>query len=319
MNLSAPFVNRPVATTLLTIGLMLVGALAFQLLPVSPLPSVDIPTIKVSASLPGASPETMAAAVTLPLERSLGRISGITEMTSSSVLGSARIVLQFDLDRDINGAARDVQAALNAASSQLPPGMSANPDYRKVNPADAPVMILSLTSNTMTQGQIYDAASTIIAQKLSQLEGVGEVEIGGSSLSAVRVELNPQALHQYGIGFDNVRTAIAAANSNLPQGALEDGERHWQVSTNGQARSAADYLPVIMGYSNGGASVKLADVANVVNSVQDLRNAGSANGKPAVLVVIRREPNANIIETVAASPGSCRRCGRRFRQRLTSR
>ncbi|MFZ1547687.1 MAG: efflux RND transporter permease subunit, partial [Candidatus Nitrotoga sp.] len=298
MNLSAPFVNRPVATTLLTIGLMLVGALAFQLLPVSPLPSVDIPTIKVSASLPGASPETMAAAVTLPLERSLGRISGITEMTSSSVLGSARIVLQFDLDRDINGAARDVQAALNAASSQLPPGMSANPDYRKVNPADAPVMILSLTSNTMTQGQIYDAASTIIAQKLSQLEGVGEVEIGGSSLSAVRVELNPQALHQYGIGFDNVRTAIAAANSNLPQGALEDGERHWQVSTNGQARSAADYLPVIMGYSNGGASVKLADVANVVNSVQDLRNAGSANGKPAVLVIIRREPNANIIETV---------------------
>lgn len=298
MNLSAPFVNRPVATTLLTIGLMLVGALAFLLLPVSPLPSVDIPTIKVSASLPGASPETMAAAVTLPLERSLGRISGITEMTSSSVLGSARIVLQFDLDRDINGAARDVQAALNAASSQLPAGMSANPDYRKVNPADAPVMILGLTSNTMTQGQIYDAASTIIAQKLSQLKGVGEVEIGGSSLPAVRVELNPQALHQYGIGFDNVRTAIAAANSNLPQGALEDGERHWQVSSNGQARSAAEYLPVIMGYSKSGASVKLADVANVVNSVQDLRNAGSANGKPAVLVIIKREPNANIIETV---------------------
>ena len=298
MNLSAPFVNRPVATTLLTIGLILVGALAFLLLPVSPLPSVDIPTIKVSASLPGASPETMAAAVTLPLERSLGRISGITEMTSSSVLGSARIVLQFDLDRDINGAARDVQAALNAASSQLPAGMSANPDYRKVNPADAPVMILGLTSNTMTQGQIYDAASTIIAQKLSQLKGVGEVEIGGSSLPAVRVELNPQALHQYGIGFDNVRTAIAAANSNLPQGALENGERHWQVSSNGQARSAAEYLPVIMGYSNSGASVKLADVANVVNSVQDLRNAGSANGKPAVLVIIKREPNANIIETV---------------------
>ncbi|CAH1199908.1 multidrug efflux pump RND permease subunit MdtC [Candidatus Nitrotoga sp. BS] len=298
MNLSAPFVNRPVATTLLTIGLILVGALAFLLLPISPLPSVDIPTIKVSASLPGASPETMAAAVTLPLERSLGRISGITEMTSSSVLGSARIVLQFDLDRDINGAARDVQAALNAASSQLPAGMSANPDYRKVNPADAPVMILGLTSNTMTQGQIYDAASTIIAQKLSQLKGVGEVEIGGSSLPAVRVELNPQALHQYGIGFDNVRTAIAAANSNLPQGALENGERHWQVSSNGQARSAAEYLPVIMGYSNSGASVKLADVANVVNSVQDLRNAGSANGKPAVLVIIKREPNANIIETV---------------------
>ena len=298
MNISAPFINRPVATTLLTVGLMLVGVLAFLLLPVSPLPSVDIPTIKVSASLPGASPETMAAAVTLPLERSLGRISGITEMTSSSALGAARIVLQFDLDRDINGAARDVQAALNAASSQLPAGLSANPAYRKVNPADAPVMILSLTSNTMTQGQIYDAASTIVAQKLSQLKGVGEVELGGSSLPAVRVELNPQSLHKYGIGFNDVRAAIAASNSNLPQGALEDGRRHWQISTNGQARSAAEYLPVIVGYSNSGTSVKLADVANVVNSVQDLRNAGSANGKPAVLVIIKREPNANIIETV---------------------
>lgn len=299
MNLSAPFINRPVATTLLTIGLMLVGALAFLLLPISPLPRVDIPTIKVSASLPGASPETMAAAVTLPLERSLGRIAGITEMTSSSALGSARIVLQFDLKRDINGAARDVQAALNAASSLMPAGLPANPVYRKMNPDDAPIMILSLTSDTMTQGQIYDAASTIIAQNLSQLKGVGEVEIGGSSLPAVRIELNPQALHQYGIGFDNVRTAISASNSKLPQGALENSEQHWQVSTNGQARSAAEYLPVIVGYRNNGASVKLADVANVVNSVQDLRNAGSANGKPAVLVIISREPNANIIETVS--------------------
>jgi len=298
MNLSAPFIDRPVATTLLTLGLVLAGALAWRLLPVSPLPRVDIPTIKVSASLPGASPETMAAAVTLPLERSLGRIAGITEMTSSSALGSTRIVLQFDLDRDINGAARDVQAALNAAHSLLPSGLLINPSYRKVNPADAPVMILGLTSDTMTQGQMYDAASTVIAQKLSQLRGVGEVEIGGSSLPAVRVELNPQALHQYGIGLDNVRTAIATANSNRPQGALEDGERHWQISSNGQARSAAEYLPVIVGYNSSGASVQLADVANVVDSVQDLRNAGSANGKPAVLVVIRRESDANIIETV---------------------
>jgi len=298
MNLSAPFIERPVATSLLTLGLVLVGALAFLLLPVSPLPRVDIPTIKVSATLPGASPETMAAAVTLPLERSLGRIAGITEMTSSSALGSTRIVLQFDLNRDINGAARDVQAALNAASSLLPSGLSANPGYRKVNPADAPVMILGLTSDTLSQGQMYDVASTIIAQKLSQLRGVGEVEIGGSSLPAVRVDLNPEALHQYGVGFDNVRKAIVASNSNLPQGALEDDKRHWQIATNGQARVAADYMPVIVGYRSSGSTVQLADVAEVVDSVQDLRNAGSANGTPAVLVIIRRESDANIIDTV---------------------
>ncbi|HHJ35912.1 MAG TPA: multidrug transporter subunit MdtC [Gammaproteobacteria bacterium] len=298
MNFSAPFILRPVATTLLTVGLMLVGMVALHLLPIAPLPRVDIPTIKVKASLPGASPETMASAVTIPLERSLGRIAGITEMTSRSALGATRIVLQFDLDRDINGAARDVQAALNAAQSLLPAGLPTNPSYRKVNPADAPIIILGLTSDTMSQGQMYDVASTIIAQKLSQLRGVGEVEIGGSSLPAVRVELNPQALHKYGIGFEEVRKAIASSNSNLPQGALEDDQHHWQISANSQARSAAEYLPVIVGYSSNGATVKLADVADVVDSVQDTRNAGSANGKPAVLVIIRREPNANIIETV---------------------
>jgi len=298
VNFSAPFIDRPVATTLLTFGLVLLGAVALQLLPVSPLPRVDIPTIKVSASLPGASPETMAAAVTTPLERALSRIAGITEMTSSSALGSTRIVLQFDLNRDIDGAARDVQAALNAARSTLPPGLPSNPAYRKVNPADAPIMILSLSSDTLTQGQMYDAASTIISQKLSQLRGVGEVEIGGSSLPAVRVELNPQALHQYGIGFDDVRKSIAASNSNRPLGALEDGTRHWQISTNGQARSAAEYMPVLVKYGSNGASVRLADVAGVVDSVQDVRTAGLANGNPAVLVVVRREADANIVETV---------------------
>ena len=297
MNLSAPFIDRPVATTLLTIGLVLVGAAALRLLPVAPLPRVDVPTIKVSASLPGASPETMAAAVTAPLERSLGRIAGITEMTSNSALGSTRIVLQFDLERDIDGAARDVQAALNAARSTLPPGLLGDPSYRKVNPADAPIMILGLTSDTMTQGQMYDAVSTVIAQKLSQVRGVGEVEIGGSSLPAVRVELNPLALHQYGIGFEDVRAALAGANANRPKGAVEDAGSYWQIDANDQAKTAADYMPLIVAYRNG-AAVGLSDVAQVVDSVQDLRNAGSANAKPAVLVVIRRQSDANIIETV---------------------
>ncbi len=297
MNISMPFIDRPVATTLLTFGFALAGAVAFRLLPVSPLPRVDVPTISVSASLPGASPETMAATVAMPLERSLGLIAGITEMTSSSALGSTRIVLQFDLDRDINGAARDVQAAINAARSSLPTGLNGNPTYRKVNPADAPIMILALTSDTMTQGQMYDAASTIIAQKLSQLEGVGQVQVGGSSLPAVRVEINPQALYKYGIGFEDVRAALAGANANRPKGVVEDGARYWQVDANDQAKTAADYLPLIVAYRNG-APVGLTDVADVVDSVQDLRNAGSANGRPSVLVIVSRQPNANIIETV---------------------
>ena len=297
MNPSAPFVDRPVATTLLTAGLLLAGVLAYRLLPVAPLPRVDIPTITVSASLPGASPETMAAAVTTPLERSLGRIAGITEMTSASTLGGARITLQFDLDRDINGAARDVQAALNAAGGFLPPGMPSKPGYRKVNPADAPVMILALTSDTLTQGQMYETASTIIAQKLAQLPGVGQVQIGGSSPPAVRIELNPNSLHKYGVGLEDVRAAIEAANATRPKGALETGARRWQIGANDQARAAAEYLPVIVAY-RAGAALRIADVAEAADSVQDLRHAGLANGKPAVLVLVTRQPNANVIETV---------------------
>ena len=239
----------------------------------------------------------MAATVATPLERSLGRIAGITEMTSSSALGSTSITLQFDLSRDIDGAARDVQAALNAARSLLPTGLPSNPTYRKVNPADAPIMILALTSDTMTRGQMYDAGSTIIAQKLSQLAGVGQVIVGGSSLPAVRVELNPQALNKYGIGFEDVRAVLAATNANRPKGAVEEGDRHWQIYANDQAKTAAEYEPLIVAYRNGSA-VKLADLGQIVDSVQDLRNAGSSNGKPSVLIIIFRQPNANIIETV---------------------
>jgi multidrug efflux pump len=297
VNLSETFIRRPVATTLLTLGVALSGAVAFRLLPVAPLPRVDFPTISVSASLPGASPETMAATVATPLERALGRIAGVTEMTSSSSLGSTNVVLQFDLDRDINGAARDVQAAINASRSLLPSGLPSNPTYRKVNPADAPIMILGLTSESMTQGQMYDAAATVLAQKLSQVEGVGQVTIGGSSLPAVRVELNPATLNRYGIALDDVRLAITANNVNRPKGAVEDATRHWQILANDQAKKAADYIPVIVAYRNG-AAVRLSDVAEVVDSVQDVRNAGSLNGKPSVVLLINRQPDANIIETV---------------------
>ena len=291
------FVHRPVATTLLTLGIALSGILAFRLLPVSPLPQVDFPTISVQASLPGASPETMAATVAMPLERSLGRIAGINEMTSQSTLGSTRITLQFELNRNIDGAARDVQAAINAARTLLPTGLPSNPTYRKVNPADAPIMILSLTSDTMTRGQLYDAASSILAQKISQVDGIGQVSVGGSSLPAVRVEMIPSALHKYGIGTEDVRNAIAAANSNRPKGIVEDDTRHWQIYANDQAKVAAEYFPLIVAYRNG-AAVHLTDIAEIVDSVQDLRNAGSADGKPAVLLVLNRQPGANIIETV---------------------
>ena len=263
----------------------------------SPLPQVDFPTIAVSAALPGASPETMAATVATPLERALGRIAGVTEMTSSSSLGSTRITLQFDLNRDIDGAARDVQAAINAARSQLPSNLPGNPNYKKVNPADAPIMILALTSDTMTQGQMYDAASTILAQKLSQVKGMGEVDVGGSSLPAVRVELNPTALNKYGIGLEDVRIALAAANANRPKGFVETDERHWQIYATDQARTAKEYVSLIVAFRNG-APVRLSDVAEVVDSVQDLRNAGSANGKPSVLLILNRQPGANIIATV---------------------
>jgi multidrug efflux pump len=296
VNVTEPFIRRPVATTLLTLGFTLAGAVAFGLLPVSPLPQVDFPTISVSANLPGASPDVMAATVATPLERALGRIAGVTEMTSSSSLGSTRLTLQFDLNRDIDGAARDVQAAINAARSQLPTSLPRNPTYRKVNPADAPIMILALTSDTLDRGQMYDAASTILAQKISQVQGIGQVTVGGSSLPAVRVELNPSALNKYGIAFDDVRAALAAANANRPKGSVEQGDRNWQILANDQAKQASQYLPLIVAYRNG-AGVRLSDVAEVVDSVEDLRNAGSANGKPSILVILNRQPNANIIET----------------------
>jgi len=297
MNLSEPFIRRPVATTLLTLGIALAGIVAFKQLPVAPLPQVDFPTISVSAQLPGASPETMAATVAMPLERALGRIAGVTEITSGSSLGSARITLQFELSRNIDGAARDVQAAINAAMSQLPSGMPNNPTYRKVNPADAPIMILALTSQAYTQGQMYDAASTILAQKISQIAGIGQVTIGGSSLPAVRVELNPSALNKYAITLDQVRAALNATNANRPKGSVELGERSWQIYANDQARKAAEYIPLIIAYRNG-AAVRLSDVAEVVDSVQDVRNSGSANGRPSVLLILYRQPGANIIETV---------------------
>jgi len=297
MNISAPFIARPVATTLLTIGIALAGFFAYLRLPVSPLPQVDFPTIQVQAQLPGASPDTVATSVAEPLERHLGQIADVTEMTSSSSVGSARIVLQFSLDRDINGAARDVQAAINAARADLPTSLRSNPTYRKVNPADAPVLILALTSNTLTRGQIYDAASNVLGQRLSQINGIGQVLIGGAALPAVRVELNPQALFKYGVGLEDVRAALASANANSPKGAIEEGDRHFQIYTNDQSLAAADYKPLILAWRNG-APVKLADVADVIDSVENVRNAGLADGKPSVLVLLFRQPGANIIDTV---------------------
>ena len=297
MNLSAPFIARPVATTLLTAALVLAGLFAFRQLPVAPLPQVDFPTISVSASLPGASPETVATSVASPLERHLGQIADVTEMTSRSSVGSTRITLQFGLDRDINGAARDVQASINAARADLPTSLRSNPTYRKVNPADAPVLILGLTSDTLTRGQIYDLASNVLEQKLSQIDGIGQVTVGGSALPAVRVELNPQALFKYGIGLEDVRAALASANANSPKGAIEDGNRHWQIYANDQASKAADYRDLVIAYRNS-AAVHLSDVADVLDSVEDLHNAGLFNGKPAVLVILFRQPGANIIGTV---------------------
>jgi multidrug efflux pump len=299
VNISAPFIARPVATTLITLGVALAGVLGFLLLPIAPLPQVDFPTISVSASLPGASPDTMAATVATPLERVLGSIAGVSEMTSRSSLGSTSVTLQFDLSRDINGAARDVQAAINAARTLLPTGMPSNPTYRKVNPADAPIMILALTSATLTRGQMYDAASTVLAQRLSQVKGVGQVNIGGGALPAVRVELDPDKLAAKGIALDAVRTALTSTNANKPKGSVEQDGHSWQIGANDQARTAAEYAPVLLSYVNG-AAVHLRDVASVVDSVQDVRNYGVANGKPAIALFVLKEPGANIIETVAA-------------------
>ncbi len=297
MNFSASFVSRPVATTLLTLGIALAGVLAFWKLPVAPLPQVDFPTIAVNAQLPGASPETVATSVAEPLERHLGQIADVTEMTSNSGIGQTRITLQFDLNRDIDGAARDVQAAINAARADLPASLKTNPTYRKVNPADAPILILAMTSKTLTQGQIYDAASNVFQQQLSQITGIGQVILGGAALPAVRVELNPQALFKYGIGLEDVRAALAAANANSPKGTIDDGGRRFQIYTNDQSTKAADYAPLVIAYRNG-AAVRLSDVASVADSVEDVRNLGLSNGQPSVLVILFRQPGANIIDTI---------------------
>ena len=314
MNISAPFIRRPVATSLLTAGLVLAGVIAFRLLPVSPLPQVDFPTISVSAGLPGADPETMATSVAAPLERQLGHIAGVTEMTSVNNRGSTSITLQFDLDRNIDGAARDVQAAINAARSFLPADLPGNPTYRKVNPSDAPILIMALTSDTVGKPQMYDAASSILQQKLSQVKGVGQVFVGGSSLPAVRVELNPMALSKYGVSLENVRGVLAGTNINRPKGQLTQGDRKWEIQANDQLRTASQYLPLVVTYRSG-AALRLPDVATVQDSVEDLRAAGFVNGKPCIMVIVFRQPGANIIETVdnirslmpqleAALPGS---------------
>ncbi|HVX59221.1 MAG TPA: efflux RND transporter permease subunit, partial [Pirellulales bacterium] len=297
MSLSEPFIHRPAGTTLLTLAITLAGALGYMLLPVSPLPQIDFPTIQVTAVLPGASPETMASAVATPLERQFGRIAGVTEMTSTSYLGTTTITLQFDLDRDINAASRDVQAAINAARGRLPPNLPSAPTYRKINPADAPIMLLALTSETHDMPAMYDAASTIIQQKLSQVSGVGYVHIGGGAPPAVRVDLNPTVLNHFGIGLEEVRKALTEANANRPKGEISDDRRSWSINTTDQLLSAKEYEPLIVAYRNG-APVRLEDVAHVSDSVEDLRAAGLFNGKPSVTIVIFRQPGANIIDTV---------------------
>ena len=297
MNIARLFVHRPIATTLFLVAITLSGALAFFQLPIAPLPQVDFPTLSVNARLPGASPETMAATVATPLERSLTRIAGISEMTSASNLGSSNIILQFDLNRNIDGAARDVQAAIAASRALLPTGLPSNPTYRKVNPGDSPIMVLAMTSDTMPLNQIYDAADTIIAQRIAQIQGIGQVVVGGSSAPAVRISINPTLLSSLKISDEEVRVAIAKANPFLPKGALENSHRRWQIRANDQSKTAADYKPVIVAWRNG-APVRLGDIATVTDSVQDLRNIGMTMGKPSVIVILYRQPGANIIDTI---------------------
>jgi multidrug efflux pump len=297
VNISEPFIKRPIATTLLTVAVGLAGIVAYRFLPVSPLPQVDFPTVRIQAKLPGASPETMASAVATPLERQFGRIAGVTEMTSSSSIGSTSIVLQFDLSRNIDAAARDVQAAINAARSQLPANLPSNPSYKKVNPADAPILMLALTSDLVEKARMYDIASSVLQQKLSQVDGVGEVDVGGGALPAVRVDVNPTVLNHYGLGLEDLRTVLNNANANRPKGSLANGDHTWSLSATDQLLKADAYRPLIVTYRNGGA-VRLGDVATVTDSVEDIRTGGLANGKPAVLIIVYRQPGANIIDTV---------------------
>ncbi|MBS7325072.1 MAG: efflux RND transporter permease subunit, partial [Thiopseudomonas sp.] len=298
MNLSAPFIRRPVATTLLSIAIVLLGVLGFRLLPVAPLPDMDFPVITVQASLPGASPQVMAATVATPLERAFGNIAGIQQMSSRSFQGSTRVMLQFDLDRDINAAAREVQAAINAARELLPSGMRSMPTYRKVNPTQSPIMVLALTSDSLGRGELYDLAESIVGQKLLQVQGVGDVQIGGASLPAVRVELEPRLLEHYGVALDEVRQTIASANQQRPKGQVEQGNRHWQVQANDQLYQAKEYAPLIVREKDG-AILRLSDVAQVSDDVENRYNSGFFNDQTAVLLVINRQANANIIETIA--------------------
>jgi multidrug efflux pump len=297
MSISEPFIHRPVATSLLTVALGLAGGIAYFYLPVAPLPEVEFPTIMVSAALPGASPETMASAVATPLERQFGRIAGLNEMTSSSSLGSCRITMQFDLSRNIDASARDVQAAINAARGQLPTNLPQNPNWRKINPSDSPILMIGLTSETMPPGQVYDVAASILQQKLAQLKGVGQVNVGGGALPAVRVDVNPTQLNTFGLGLEDIRNMLGSANANRPKGDFHDINRVWSISTTDQLRLAAQYSPLVVAYKNG-AAVKLSDVATVTDSVEDIRNIGFVNNKQALMLVIFRQPGANIIETV---------------------
>jgi multidrug efflux pump len=297
MNISEPFIHRPVATTLLTVAVALAGGIAFSVLPVAPLPEVDFPTISVSASLPGASAEIMASSIATPLERQFGHIADVTEMTSASTLGSTSITIQFDLSRDIDGAARDVEAAINAARTYLPANLPANPTYRKVNPADSPIMILGLTSDKYGPDKLYDEASTVIEQKLSQIQGVGQVSPGGGALPAVRVEANPTQLAGYGLTIANLQSVLSLQNSDLAKGQITNGLVSADILANDQISHAEDYKPLIVGY-NHGAAVRLEDVADVIDSVQNVRAAGYLNGKRAVNVIVFRQPGANIIQTV---------------------
>src|ERR1700722_5082527 len=297
MSISAPFIERPVATTLLTVALTLAGGIAYFQLPVSALPQVDFPTINVSASLPGASPEVMAASVATPLEKQFTRIAGVTEMTSRSSVGSAQVTLQFDLSRDINAAARDVQAAINAAAGYLPSNLPRNPSYKKQNPADQPILILALTSEVVPRPQLYDVASSVFAQKLAQIQGVGQVQVSGSSLPAVRVEVNPQPVSKYNVGLDQIGSFLASANANKPKGSLQNELTTMPLIVSDQLLEAKDYRNLIVVFRNN-SPVRLSDLGRVIDSVEDVRNLGMADGKPAVLIQISRQPNANVVDTV---------------------